>query len=281
MRRAAAVALAAALWAGLPSALGAADACAAPGEPRAALVVDTGEQVLRYCVVLPDDEVSGIDVIVAAGEQHGLSYHLGFGGKAVCMLAGVGPTGDDCFEDYPYFWGYWRGESGGWSWSSTGAASTTVGDGDVEGWSWGIGDTGAVHPQPPPTAFADVCPQLSEPSPAAPAGGGRGGAKGGGGGKDPAPASAPAPSPAPGASSEAEKRRSGTRPAPRRNRAAPGPSPLPRATSLQAAGEPRAAAPGRPAAGDGPPPAGLAALALTLVLAAGGAYTARRRAPRP
>ncbi|MDQ3941154.1 MAG: hypothetical protein M3238_07385 [Actinomycetota bacterium] len=134
-------------------------ACA--GErPRAVLVVDT-EQTggqYRYCVVLPDDEVSGIDLIVLAHEQHGLSYRLGFGGEAVCMLAGVGTEGDDCFAEYPDFWGYWRGDgSGGWSWSSSGAGSSTVENGDVEGWSWGRGTDGSSHPAPPPTAFGQVC----------------------------------------------------------------------------------------------------------------------------
>lgn len=278
MRRAAALALAAALWAGLPGALGAGGACAAPGEARAALVVDTGEQVLRYCVVLPGDEVSGIDVIVAAGEQHGLSYHLGFGGKAVCMLAGVGPTGDDCFEDYPDFWGYWRGGAGGWSWSSAGAASTTVGDGDVEGWSWGSGDDGASHPPPPPATFAEVCPARSEPAPAAPERDGKDGGDGGGEslGSQPAPAAAAGPSPGPERAARTRAGRARARPAGARRPAQASPPPAPRASPRGAA---RAAPPARPAAGDGPPAAGLAALALALALGAGGAYAARRRTP--
>src|SRR5919199_2521976 len=110
-------------------------ACAGEG-PRAALVVSTGaEDALRMCVALPDPSVTGIELIELAGEQHGLAYSLGFGGEAVCMLAGVGPTGGDCFAEKPDFWGYWRGTgSGGWTWSSIGAGSTTVTDGDVEGW---------------------------------------------------------------------------------------------------------------------------------------------------
>ena len=69
-------------------------ACAGES-PRAALVVDTGEDVHRYCVALPAGEVSGIELIEAAGEQFGLAYSFGYGGNAVCMLAGVGPTSDD------------------------------------------------------------------------------------------------------------------------------------------------------------------------------------------
>ena len=108
-------------------------ACAAAGA-HAALVVDTGAAELRMCVALPESQVSGLEVIALAHEQHGLAYSLGFGGNAVCSLAGVGSTSDDCFEEYPDFWGYWRGlEGGGWSWSGVGPASTVVGDGDVEG----------------------------------------------------------------------------------------------------------------------------------------------------
>lgn len=137
-------------------------ACAAEG-PRAALVVDTGESVHRFCVALPDDQVSGLELITLAGEQHGLSYRFGYGGAAVCMLADVGTTADDCFERYPDFWGYWRGGEGGWTWSSTGAGDTTVRDGDVEGWSWGSGSDGSSHPRPPETSFGSVCRVAAEP----------------------------------------------------------------------------------------------------------------------
>ena len=134
-------------------------ACANEGR-AAALVVDTGADggVHRYCVAFSDDAVTGLELIRLAGEQHGLAYKLGYGGEAVCMLAGVGPTGDDCFEDYPTFWGYWRGDGhGGWTWASSGAGSSAVEPGDVEGWSWGEGTDGDSHPRPPPTDYGDAC----------------------------------------------------------------------------------------------------------------------------
>lgn len=132
-------------------------ACAAEGN-SAVLVVDTGESSYRYCVGFSSSSVSGIELIRLASEQHGLQYSLGFGGQAVCRLQGVGPDGDDCFADDPYFWGYWHGtSSGGWSWSSTGAGSYRVEPGDVEGWSWGTGQSGDTHPQPPPTTYGSVC----------------------------------------------------------------------------------------------------------------------------
>jgi LPXTG-motif cell wall-anchored protein len=147
----------------LPGPLAPSAACAAEG-PRAVLVVDTGESEASLCVALPKPSVSGLDLIELAGEQHGLSYRFGYGGNAVCMLAGVGTTGDDCFEKYPDFWGYWRGDgSGGWSWSGSGAGSTTVEDGDVEGWSWGSGSNGDTHPRPPATSYNSVCPAAPRP----------------------------------------------------------------------------------------------------------------------
>lgn len=155
-RRAAVVLLVTSMATATPLALPP-SACAG-NAASAALVVDTGSRDLRYCVTLPRSEVTGLDVIRLAGEQHGLTYKLGYGGQAVCMLAGVGPTGDDCFEDYPDFWGYWRGDgSGGWAWSSSGAGSTRVAAGDVEGWSWGRGSDGGSHPPPPAVSYGDVC----------------------------------------------------------------------------------------------------------------------------
>lgn len=163
MRRLRALAAAALLAAALVPALGAGTACAREGG-SAALVIDTGERVVRLCVALPERAVSGIDLIQLAADQHGLAYSLGYGGGAVCSLAGVGPTGSDCFADYPRFWGYWRGDGeGGWTWSNVGAGSTVVEAGDVEGWSWGEGNDGETHPQPPAVRFEQVC--AAEPSP--------------------------------------------------------------------------------------------------------------------
>ena len=139
-------------------------ACASTGM-RAALVVDPGEEgdPYRFCVQLPDESVSGIELIQLAGEQHGLTYELGNGGQSVCMLAGVGSSsGNECFGEYPDFWGYWRGDDGSWEWSGTGAGSTVVEAGDVEGWSWGRGQDGSTHPAPPPTRFDSVCTVVDE-----------------------------------------------------------------------------------------------------------------------
>ena len=152
-------AVAVALAAGVVPAVAPQSACAADGA-HAVLVVDTEQPggQYRYCVELPDGSASGIELIQLAGDQHGLQYRLGFGGQAVCQLAGVGAESDDCFERYPEFWGYWRGnDDGEWTWSEQGAGSTIVRDGDVQGWSWSAGNDGSTHAQPPSTRFGSVC----------------------------------------------------------------------------------------------------------------------------
>jgi hypothetical protein len=134
--------------------------CADEG-PRAVLVVDreNGAAPLRMCVGLPDEEVSGIKLIKLANAQYGLQYRLGHGGAAVCQLANVpaGTPPNDCLRQGDPFWGYWRGDGGGWQWSGSGAAATEVRDGDVDGWSFGMGNDGSSHPQPPSTRASDVC----------------------------------------------------------------------------------------------------------------------------
>jgi hypothetical protein len=142
-------------------------ACASGTGPHAALVVDTGSAVDAVCVALDGRSVSGLHLIELAASQRGLTYGFGFGGQAVCRLEGTGPTGGDCFADYPEFWGYWRGDGhGGWSWSATGPADSSVGDGDIEGWVWSSGDTGASHDRPPATTAGEVCaPPAPSPQP--------------------------------------------------------------------------------------------------------------------
>ena len=139
-------------------------ACATTG-PHAGLVIDTGVRTIELCVTLDATGVTGLHLIELAAAQHGLSYGLGLGGQAVCRLDGVGPAGDDCFADYPSYWGYWHGDGdGGWVWASAGAASARVGDGDLDGWVWGEGDSGSTHAPPPHAGIDDVCPPMT-PSP--------------------------------------------------------------------------------------------------------------------
>jgi hypothetical protein len=247
----------------------AAPAPACAGEsPHAVLVIDTGEAVVRYCVALPDDSVSGMELIQLAGEQHGLSYRLGYGGKAVCMLAEVGARGTDCFQSHPDFWAYWRADaSGQWTWSSSGAAISSVGDGDVEGWSWGSGDGPEAHPSPPPTAFETVCRAAPSPTPeesqtpdVEPART-----------PQPTPSSSPSASPDEREFQEKKKKRKRNRQHPQ-----PTPSPTPVPSPSRAAPSPATA----PASDSGPPAAGVTGLVAAGVLVVAGAVLVRRW-PRP
>jgi hypothetical protein len=186
-----------------PALAGSSPACAASlsGAPHAALVVDTGPNVSTYCVALGASSISGIQLVQKAGQQFGLSYRLGFGGQAVCMLNGVGgPSGDDCLTGQTQFWGYWIGNgSGGWNWSSTGAASVGVHNGDVQGWAWGTGIDGSTHPQPPAISLTDVCAPTPSPKPSHSPGSGHGGNGSGPG----AGGNATSPSPHPSATAAA------------------------------------------------------------------------------
>jgi len=250
-----------------PAVTEASPACAAESGPHAALVIDTGAGVRSFCVALDATTVSGIHLIELAGAQGHLSYGFGSGGQAVCRLAGVGPQGDDCFADYPQYWGYWHGDGhGGWTWSSSGAASARVGDGALDGWVWGSGDSGASHPKPPPTAIDDVC--VPEATPAT--------------SPSPSRATHAAAVPSAGARSSASKASSSPSDPGTNRSAKPSNDGIGRASAP--AGTPTAgalaAAPGPPPASAGPGSGLLVALALGAALAGGGwlrIRTSRRR----
>lgn len=260
-----------------PAATGGAVACAGES-PRAGLVIDTGARVIELCIALDAAEVSGLRLIELAAAQHGLSYGFGLGGAAVCRLDGVGPTGDDCFADYPEYWGYWHGDGrGGWTWASTGAGSYRVGDGDLEGWVWGSGDTGSSHRAPPVVGSDDVCPPAPDPSPEPT--------------RDPEPTSAPTRSPSPagngGTATPSPERVSPsteTSPDQARDERTRTRSPSPSVTATTAADDTDAPvlALGASPPADGGPPAGLfVAVALAVLLGAGGWLRLRSRARAP
>jgi hypothetical protein len=270
-----AIAMALALGApGLGVVGGAAPAACASTDQRAALVVDTGTQARSYCVALGASGVSGTDLIRLAHAQYGLDYRLGYGGRAVCRLAGVGVDGGDCFGAFPDYWGYWHGDdSGGWNWASGSAADWTVRPGDVEGWQWGPGQDGTTHAMPPTTTEEDVCPPV-EPSPPPTPGSGGGGSSGGtgngnGGSQAPGPTAAATQHP------EADDRE------PRdRTRGEATPTPTPSASSTGAPTVALAAAEGpgaTPSAGGAGAGGAFLALVAVIALAVAGTVVIRRR----
>lgn len=251
--------------------VGTSSACASSAR-RAALVVDTGAQELRLCVVLPAGSVSGIDLIELASGQHGLQYRLGYGGQGVCQLAGVGSEGEECFTDSPEFWGYWLGDgSGGWSWSSTGAGSVTVSPGDVQGWSYGTGRDASTHQAPPSTTYELVCP--------APGTGGGGGDEGGDGQEAKPEQVLPTPSEttSPEGESAEKGELAGTKPKPGPKKHKRGGEPSTRDTVPLASDQVSDLSLTTEEEGSGIPVAGIGAVILALGLGAGGAAAGRRR----
>ncbi len=98
----------------------------------------------------------------------------------MCTIDGYPSYG--CGKTAAYFyWSYWHGNGGQWSYSNDGPITHTLQNGDVEGWRFQNPGSGAGSDPPPAVApdFAEVCP----PEPAttttttgvAPAGGQTGG----------------------------------------------------------------------------------------------------------
>jgi hypothetical protein len=115
-------------------------AAAAQPRNRAAVIVDTGQEVKRVCVRFDEETLSGAEILRRA-EVDAVFASYGAKGDAVCALCGVGCPSDNCFCDRNRYWSYSRAEEGRTTFtkSSVGASSTRVGNGDVEGWRWGTG----------------------------------------------------------------------------------------------------------------------------------------------
>lgn len=140
---------------------------------RAALIVDTGEQVKKVCVRFWEESISGAELLQRAEVQAALRPYAGKG-VAVCSLCGVGcRTDDSCLTCDPdgRYWAYSRAPAGSpdFRLSAAGASNTQVRNGDVEGWRWSRG-TSPIY-----ISVAEVCDgtapagTASPPTSAAPA----------------------------------------------------------------------------------------------------------------
>jgi hypothetical protein len=167
---------------GAPVLHGAGPACAATPH-HAALVIDTGSQVVRRCVGFSEDSITGKDVLDRAGVD---PVYVDYSGQVfVCSLLGVGNARDQCPNSEPADnWVYFHAAAGSNTFTKAprGASDTTVHDGDVEGWHWRPGT-------PPYSSVTEVCPPdapatTAATQPSQPAGGA---------------ATSPAPSPSSGA----------------------------------------------------------------------------------
>lgn len=127
----------------------------------AAVVIDTGSEVRKVCVRFSEPEITGEELLRRAKVDAVFAeYSIG---QAVCSLCGTGCPADDCFCESGTtgrYWNYARDGEAGWQRSSLGASSTTVRDGDSEGWAWGT--DGAV---PPWIGFESICVETESTPP--------------------------------------------------------------------------------------------------------------------
>lgn len=120
---------------------------------QAGLIVVDGERVTSRCVIFDEPSISGEELLVRSGFK--VSFEPSSLGAAVCSVDTRGCSSDDCFCDYPTFWGYWTAdeESDGFTFSDSGATEREVVDGSVDAWVYGK-DGG----RPPGTLSADkIC----------------------------------------------------------------------------------------------------------------------------
>jgi hypothetical protein len=134
---------------------------------RAVIIIGSNTYTISF-----NGTITGLQALqmVASVETLGYSGQ----GSAVCKINGAGNPavpGECLGEKSGQYWSYWRSPPGssGWTYAGTGAASSSVSDGSVEGWNLGQG-------QPPPyhsfCATAGCAPPPPPPPPTSPPPGG-------------------------------------------------------------------------------------------------------------
>jgi hypothetical protein len=119
---------------------------------RVGLVVRFGDgSLITHCVEFGESELSGYDVLMRSGMNVVAAFDSGQG-AAICAIEGTGCPAESCLTcNAPNYWSYWHLVEGAWVYSAVGGSSRTVHNGDVEGWSWGVGDP------PPEVPFDQIC----------------------------------------------------------------------------------------------------------------------------
>lgn len=153
---------------------------------RAAVIVEADGLLRRIVVEFPEESISGIELLRRAGAEPVVYSYSGIGG-AVCRLFGVGrDAGPECLggtNGDARYWAYFRAPSGtsSFRYAAVGGGSTSVRDGDVEGWRYGTGAAPAyasidtilgitpLPTTPPPTAVTDAAAGGSTPGSPGPA----------------------------------------------------------------------------------------------------------------
>ncbi len=136
---------------------------------QAGLVVRFDEdRVETYCVSFEEAEITGRELMERAGlalefEEVGI-------GASVCRVEDVGCGSGNCFCQCQggtcEYWSYWHLNDGEWRYAVSGASTTQVAHGEVQGWSWGPGSVSEAI-APPNVTFDEVCaPEETAPEPA-------------------------------------------------------------------------------------------------------------------
>jgi len=126
-------------------------ACAA-GAHHAALIIDTGDRVVRRCVAFDEESISGQQMLDRADVD--VVYSNKYSEAFICSILGVGNDQAHCpNSDANSNWVYWQAAAGSnvYLRPNQGASRTKVHDGDVEGWHWQTG-------LPPYTPASEICP---------------------------------------------------------------------------------------------------------------------------
>lgn len=120
---------------------------------HAALVIQhSSGSLITRCVAFAEEQITGLQLIERSGMQYE-AQDFGSIGSAICQLdrePSTVPPG--CFGSGPY-WQYFHRQGGGWQNSALGASSSTLHDGDMDGWHF----TPGAKQAPGNVAFAAVC----------------------------------------------------------------------------------------------------------------------------
>lgn len=140
-------------------------AAATTADLYVAVVIDFGgakgaPQNIATCVKVPQGDTD-TDALVAAVGQSNLAYApsgllCGIDSIPANAIANCNAASDGEY----YFWSYWNGKNGSWSYAQAGPSSTLATPGDVEGWRYqdpGPASSSAPTPGVAPN-FSQFCP---------------------------------------------------------------------------------------------------------------------------
>ena len=143
-------------------------AASAADEVYVAVIVDFGSgsslQTIEQCAPVPAGSTDS-DALAAAVSS--VAYN---NTGLLCAINGYPQNGvQNCNagsgSNY-YFWSYWHGSTGTWSYANNGPAGQVASDGDVEGWRFQ--NPGPANPSAPPPsvapAYAQICGTHTAPT---------------------------------------------------------------------------------------------------------------------